>query len=254
MVTIVIRSTRSGPNLSDMERLYDLGSWVLGAVATYPLVALAIGIALAAGLWIVARRRGWAARVRRHPRVSVAIAVPLLAVALPVGWYLTSPLVLSASVDEPPPIVATARPSAQLALPSLPSVAPSASPAAPTPAVTPSATAAPALLARAGSFHGSDDFHFGRGTARLIEVAPGSFVVRLEDFAVRNGPDLYVYLSPSASGYADGSIELGRLKADTGNQNYPVPAGALDDPGTAASVVIWCKQFSHLFATAPLAG
>jgi hypothetical protein len=33
-----------------------------------------------------------------------------------------------------------------------------------------------------------------------------------------------------------------------------VPAGALDDPGTAASVVIWCKQFSHLFATAPLAG
>jgi hypothetical protein len=55
-------------------------------------------------------------------------------------------------------------------------------------------------------------------------------------------------------GYADGAIELGRLKADTGNQNYPVPAGALDDPGTAASVVIWCKQFSHLFATAPLAG
>ncbi len=77
-------------------------------------------------------------------------------------------------------------------------------------------------------------------------------MVRLENFAVRNGPDLFVYLSPSADGYADGAIELGRLKADTGNQNYAVPAGALDNPDRVASVVIWCKQFSHLFATAPL--
>jgi hypothetical protein len=76
--------------------------------------------------------------------------------------------------------------------------------------------------------------------------------VRLEDFAVRNGPDLYVYLSPAADGYAGGAIELGRLKADRGNQNYDVPPGALAQPAIAASVVIWCKQFSHLFATAPL--
>ena len=119
------------------------------------------------------------------------------------------------------------------------------------PAPVPSASRSPITLV--GAFHGSDEFHFGRGTARLIETAPGAFVVRLEDFAVRNGPDLYVYLSPSADGYAAGSIELGRLKADTGNQNYVVPAGSLDDLGAAASVVIWCKQFSHLFATAPLA-
>jgi hypothetical protein len=241
-----------------MERLYDLGSAILGALATYPLIGLGSGVALVAALGVVARRRRWADRIRRHPRASVAIAAPLLAVALPVGWYLTSPLVLSASIDEPPPVVATAGPSAQPALASPPTAAPSPGTAAPTPGPgasdRPAGTTAPALLARAGSFHGSDDFHFGRGTARLVEVAPGSFVVRLEDFAVRNGPDLYVYLSPSVRGYADGAIELGRLKADTGNQNYPVPAGALDDPGTAASVVIWCKQFSHLFATAPLAG
>jgi hypothetical protein len=67
---------------------------------------------------------------------------------------------------------------------------------------------------------------------------------------VRNGPDLFVYLSPSADGYARGAIELGRLKADRGNQNYEVPAGA--DVTGAKSVVIWCKQFAHLFATAPL--
>ena len=49
---------------------------------------------------------------------------------------------------------------------------------------------------------------------------------RAEDFEVRNGPDLYVYLSPAADGYTDGAIELGRLKADRGNQNYEVPASA----------------------------
>jgi hypothetical protein len=108
------------------------------------------------------------------------------------------------------------------------------------------------LVARSGAFHGSDDFHFGRGTARLIETAPSQFVLRLEDFEVRNGPDLFVYLSPSADGYVDGAIEVAKLKADKGNQNYDAPAGAFTGGKRPASVVIWCKQFSHLFATAPL--
>ena len=243
--------------LPPMVLLYDLGSTFLGAVVAYPLLALAGLIAITVSLAAIARRRGWLGRMRRHPRATAAILVPLLAIGLPVGWYLTSPLVLSASIDEPAPIISTGAPSgapsAPVAEPSNPS--PSSRPSsAQSPAPTPAPTTVPALIARAGSFHGSDDFHFGRGTARLIETSPGTFVVRLEDFAVRNGPDLFVYLSPSADGYADGAIELGRLKADTGNQNYAVPAGALDDPDRAASVVIWCKQFSHLFATAPLAG
>jgi hypothetical protein len=84
----------------------------------------------------------------------------------------------------------------------------------------------------------------------LIETAPGEFVVRLEDFAVRNGPDLFVMLSPERRGYDDAAVDLGRLKADRGNQNYRVPAGV--DIDEAASVIIWCRQFSQLFATAPL--
>ncbi len=83
-----------------------------------------------------------------------------------------------------------------------------------------------------------------------MEVAPGEFTVRLEDFAVRNGPDLFVYLSPSGKGYANDAIELGRLKADRGNQNYRVPAGT--DVISAMSVVIWCNQFGVLFGTATL--
>jgi hypothetical protein len=96
------------------------------------------------------------------------------------------------------------------------------------------ATSAPGLDERSGSFSGADEFHFGRGTARLIETAPGGYTIRLEDFAVRNGPDLFVYLSPSAEGYADGAIELGSLKADRGNQNYDVPAATDVDPSRAS--------------------
>ncbi len=94
-----------------MVWLYDLGSTVLGAAVANPLLAvLAIAAAFVA-LAAIARRLGWLDRARRHPRGTAAILVPLLAVALPVGWYLTSPLILSASIDEPPPVVATAGPS-----------------------------------------------------------------------------------------------------------------------------------------------
>lgn len=234
-----------------MEWFDDLVPAILGGLYDFRVPVAIASVLAAGGLAVLALRRDWLGRARRHPRASAAVLVPLLAVALPVAWYLASPLVLSASLDEPPPVVAGASAPASVApsAPAGPSIEPR--PSAPAPA---SAVTATPPLARSGSFHGSDDFHFGRGTARLIETAPGSFVVRLEDFAVRNGPDLYVYLSPDAAGYADGAIELGRLKADTGNQNYALPSGALSDPSRAASVVIWCKQFSHLFATAPLAG
>ena len=233
-----------------MSFLGDLGSAILGAAYTYR-IPLAIGaVILAIALAVVVRRRGWLDRVRAHPRLTAAILVPALALAVPIGWHLGSPLVLSTAIDEPAPIAAATGAPASPATP--PSPATSSVPsAAAWPTAGPAATPVP--LALAGSFRGSDEFHFGRGTARLIETSPGRFVVRLENFAVRNGPDLYVYLSSSADGYASDAIELGRLKADTGNQNYAVPAGALDGPAAAASVVIWCKQFSHLFATATLA-
>ena len=112
---------------------------------------------------------------------------------------------------------------------------------------------APTVIARrlaSGSFHGTDDFHFGRGTATIIETAPGAYTLRLDAFSVRNGPDLYVYLSPSAHDYVKGAVEVGRLKATDGAFGYALPAGT--DPADFASAIIWCKQFSHLFAVAPL--
>ncbi|HEY8168341.1 MAG TPA: DM13 domain-containing protein [Candidatus Limnocylindrales bacterium] len=222
--------------LGDLERAF--------ASAIYPnrgLIAI-IGVLVIAGLAYVGWRRRWDLAARRHPRgtiVGLLIAITILGSS---GWYLGSPLVLSRAIDEPPPIAGANSPP-RGAVSSTPSPARTATPTGP-------ATSAPGLDERSGSFSGADEFHFGRGTARLIETAPGGYTVRLEDFAVRNGPDLFVYLSPSAEGYADGAIELGSLKADRGNQNYDVPAAT--DVESVQSVVIWCKQFAVLFATALL--
>ena len=237
--------------LGDLERAF--------ATSIYPnrVLVAAAALAFLTILALVAWRRGWVLAARRRPRRTVAVSVIGLAVAGPLFWYLASPLVITRTIDEPPPIAAAeTRPSASAppdaAATSLPSDEPapfaSASAFATETPVPPPTTAS--LIERTGPFAGADEFHFGRGTARLIETAPGAFTVRLESFAVRNGPDLYVYLSPSADGYAADALELGPLKADQGNQNYRVPEGT--DVTGAQSVVIWCKQFGVLFATAPL--
>lgn len=59
-----------------------------------------------------------------------------------------------------------------------------------------------------------------------------------------------MYLSPRADGYADGSLELGVLKATDGSFNDEIPAGT--DLAAFRSAVVWCRAFSVLFATAPL--
>ena len=220
------------------------------ASVVYPnrlLIAILAALAVVA-LAALARRRRWDRAVRRHPRLAALGLVAALAVTLPVGWYLGSPLFITTTIDEAPPVAAadptgTPAPSIAAQTPASPSAVPATAGTDPSPTPKP-------LLERTGTFHGADDFHFGRGRARLIETAPGSYTVRLEGFAVRNGPDLYVYLSSDRDGHTRDAIELGRLKADRGNQNYSVAPGT--DVSRAASVVIWCKQFSVLFATAPL--
>lgn len=237
-----------------MELIGDIERAVATLIYPNRILIAAVALVAIALLAIVARRRRWGEAVRRHPRGATVAAVITVAIGGPVAWYLGSPLVLSRTVDEPAPIVAAAVSPATTApspaaLDATPSARPS-SPASSSATQPPTLTPAPPLMLE-GTFAGADDFHFGRGTAKLIETAPGMFVVRLEDFEVRNGPDLFVHLSPSATGYADGAVSLGRLKADRGNQNYPVPDGT--KVADARSVVIWCRQFAVLFATAPLA-
>jgi hypothetical protein len=188
----------------------------------------------------------------RHPAVLV-VAVALVAIGAPIAWYLGSPVFLRTELHEPP--VAAIEPPAASAK-AVETMAPSEAEGSGSPATASQvAPAGPAWTPdppRTGRFRGTDDFHFGRGTAVLREVEPGRWVVRLEEFSVRNGPDLYLVLSPDRNGYTDRSIEVGRLRATDGSFNMRVPEGA--DVKGARSVLIWCKQFSHLFAVAPLEG
>ncbi|MEW6226147.1 MAG: DM13 domain-containing protein, partial [Chloroflexota bacterium] len=192
------------------------------------------------------------------PRASAGLLAIALVAGVPVTWYLVSPVFLSTELQEPPVVVAADPSPAATAQPS-PSPSPAATPlpaasATPGPTASPPPTPEPWTPAppRRGEFAGTDEFHFGRGTATLREVAPGEWVVRFDDFAVRNGPDLYVYLSPDPDGYTGGAIEVARLRADRGSYNTPVPPGT--DVSGVRSVLIWCKQFSHLFAVATLDG
>lgn len=223
--------------------LDDLGPAFFNALYDYRLpVALATAV-VAVVIVIVAWRRGWLTAARRHPGRSAIVLAIALAVGAPLTWYLVSPLWIRTSLVEAGP---TAAPPASTSEPSVATAAPTALPTS-TPTTSPTPFA-PVTVA-SGEFDGTDEFHFGRGTASIIEVEPGRYHLRLEDFSVRNGPDLYVYLSTAADDYAEDALEVGLLKATDGSFGYDLPAGT--DPSRFRSAIIWCKQFSQLFAVAP---
>ncbi len=200
-------------------------------------------------LALVAWRRGWLAAARRHPARAGTLVALALVVGLPLAWYMASPIFIRTALVEAAPVASAA----PIASPSTASPAPPP-PASTPPVASPTPTQAPFVPATvaSGSFTGTDEFHFGSGTASIIEVEPGRFHLRLDDFSVRNGPDLFVVLSPDADGYTDDSLEVGRLKATDGAFGYDLPQGF--DPSEFKSALIWCKQFAHLFAVAPFGG
>ena len=107
-----------------------------------------------------------------------------------------------------------------------------------------------------GSFKDADAFHRGSGTATIYRTPDGSEVLRLENLDVTNGPALHVVLSthpdPERSQQVkqEGYVDLGDLKGNKGNQNYPIPAGV--DTSIHKSVVIYCYPFAVVFSVATL--
>jgi len=99
--------------------------------------------------------------------------------------------------------------------------------------------------------------HQSSGNVLLIRLAGGGRILRLENLATSNGPDLRVYLSTSPAsadwhGYDRDYVDLGALKGNLGNQNYTLPDSV--DIARYRSAVIWCRQFKVGFAVAPLDG
>ena len=111
------------------------------------------------------------------------------------------------------------------------------------------------VLARGTFVHANpaDPIHYGKGR---VTVSEG--LLHLEpDFEVGPGPKFHVYLVPEKEVVSSTNVErtmfvdLGRLKAFKGSQNYEVPAGI--DLAKYGSVVIWCEQFGVLISPAKLA-
>lgn len=144
------------------------------------------------------------------------LAVAVIAVAIPVVYYLASPLFINVVVQEN----------------------------------IGNLSGSDGRVIATGSFLNADDFHKASGEAKLIRRADGGYIIRLEGFRVTNGPDLYVYLANDKAASA-GYVDLGRLKGNVGDQNYEVPRGM--NPEGYVYVLIWCKAFSVLFGSAQLA-
>jgi len=98
-----------------------------------------------------------------------------------------------------------------------------------------------------GTFVDGDWLHKTQGTATIVTLEDGSSVLRLEDFKTTNGPDVYVYLATDDK--ATEFVDLGKIKANNGNQNYEISDV---DFSKYDRVLIWCKAFSVLFGSAEL--
>ena len=93
--------------------------------------------------------------------------------------------------------------------------------------------------------------HETTGTAAVVRLADGRRFATLTRFATSPGPDLRVRLVPgnSPAGDAAGTIDLGALKGNRGDQQYAIPAGVRV---AGRTLVIWCRAFSAPFGSARL--
>ncbi len=220
-------------------------------------IATLVGLVVAA--WM-AHRAGWIAAVvrwaRGRPLLAGVSAALVAAVVLPTFWVLASPLWTRTTLveDSPLAVAAAARQmpvtTAATSVAPMPEASPTA--AAITSVATPTATPEAALprLALEGMWLGADDFHFAEGRALIVETEPGVYTLRVEAFSIRNGPDLFVYVSPDPAGSVDGAVKLGELKATDGAFNYEIPAGVTLEQ--LQSAVVWCDAFAVLFGHATL--
>ena len=150
--------------------------------------------------------------MRKKALITLVIVA---AIAIPIGIYTISPLFISATVNESLPVTATI----------------------------------PKERILSGTFRGvGDGFHNAEGKVSIVSLTDGSKILSLENFKSTNGPNVHVYLSTDE--HATNFIDLGKLKANSGNQNYNIPLGT--DVTKHNIVLIWCKDFSVLFGSAIL--
>jgi hypothetical protein len=176
--------------------------------------------------------------VPRSPAIRIAAIVAAVLLVI-IGWYLGSPLFIRTTTfeDFPTPTTTT-----------FPH--PTSAPGASTAEITGVSGFIPTVVAR-GDLQRVDALHSGAGQVLLIR-AGDQRVLRFENVAITNAPDVHVYLSRETGGKwsESTSLYLGALKATDGSFNYDLPAGA--DIAPFKSVVVWCRAFAVLVTWADL--
>ena len=150
------------------------------------------------------------ARLRWFTRRRLALL--LTVIAIPLAVYFAAPLFVNIQADVPTPTGFT-------------------------------------VLAKQGTWQGADDFHFASGVAKILGDGNGNYMFRVEDFGIRNGPDIEFFLSENPA-YDSSDVRLGDVVATSGNFNIPVPTGT--DVDSANYAIVWCVPFGVLFATVAL--
>jgi Electron transfer DM13 len=132
---------------------------------------------------------------------------------------------------------------------------PATTPPGTTPITTPPMTEA--ITLSSGTLAQIAPGHPTSGTAKLIKLTDGSYVIRLENLSTVGGPDVRIWasegsdLSNSGTVGASAYTDLGKIKSTNGNQNYDLKLSA-EQVGKIKSVVIWCQSFSVAFGGAVL--
>lgn len=97
------------------------------------------------------------------------------------------------------------------------------------------------------------------GEVKILQLADGSRILRLENLATSDGPRVEVWLTdaPVIEGrdgwfvFDDGNYEsLGAMKGNKGNQNYEIPEDS--DLSDFSSMSLWCVTFAVSFGAAEL--
>ena len=112
------------------------------------------------------------------------------------------------------------------------------------------------IISTAGKFReddpGNDAAHWVKGSVSIVEMNGKNYVQLNEDFEAGLAPDLYIYVSTSATPivdektfFATTQLELGKLVKGTGASFYEIPAGI-----KPSQVTIWCKRFSQFMGSA----
>lgn len=169
----------------------------------------------------------------RRPWVLGVLGIFVVLAAAAVFWLEPWKLIVDKTVDEALPTVS-----------------------APISATGSAPAQEPKVLAQ-GSFISHE--HATTGGVRLLELADGQRVLRLDDLDTSNGPLLKVFLSaaPVIDGsdgwrvFDDGRYEdLGELAGNKGSSNYFIPTDI--DIAGLNSVSIWCDRFDVSFGAATL--